>query len=140
MKEVVIDTNVLVSALLTSSSPPRTLLTKIASGKLGLVTSPRLIFEFVSVFARPKLRTLIPESRISDLVSLIHQSARIVKPTLKIHACRDPKDDMVLECALAAGEKLSAIISGDRDVLELNPFRGVSIVSPKEFLASLRFR
>lgn len=140
MKEVVTDTNVLVSALLNFTSPPRVLLTKIVSGELGLVISPRLLLELVSVFARPKLRALIPEYKISDLVSLVHQSARIVKPTVKVGACRDHKDNAILECALAAGDKLLAVVSGDQDLLVLNPFRGIPIVSPKEFLSSLKSR
>ena len=134
MKEVVLDTNVLVSALL-ASGVPRRLLLKISEGKLGLVISPRLLLEIVTVFARPKFRSLIPESRISELVSLVHQSARIVKPEVKAHVCRDPKDNIVLECALAG--KVAAIVSGDKDLLALHSFRRIPIVSPKEFLSSL---
>lgn len=136
MKEVVVDTNVLVSALVSSSGAPRRLLTKIALGELALVISPRLLLELVSVFSRPKLLRLIPESKISDLVSLIHQSARIVKPTVAVHACRDPKDNAVLECALSG--KVDTLISGDQDLLILDPFRGVRILNPKDFLTLLK--
>jgi len=140
MKEVVADTNVLVSALLTAPpSPPRIFLTKVVDGELRLVLSPRLLLEIVSVFSRPKLRLLIPESKISDLVTLLHQSARIVKPAFSIKACRDPKDDVVLESAIAG--KVSAIITGDEDLLALNPFRGtLPILTPAEFLSSLKSR
>ena len=140
MKEVVADTNVLVSALLANpSSPPRIFLMKVTMGEVGLVLSPRLLLEIVSVFSRPKLRLLIPESKISDLVTLLHQSARVVKPAVSIKACRDPKDDVVLEAAVAS--KVSAVISGDEDLLVLHPFRGrLPILTPAKFLSSLKAR
>ena len=138
MKEVVVDTNVLVSALITPNSPPRILLTKIASGEIGLVVSSRLLLEIVSVFSRPKLRLLIPESKISDLVSLVHQAARIVKPAVKVHACRDPKDNVVLESALAG--KVRFIITGDQDLLVLSPFREIHLLTPGDFLSVLKSR
>ena len=138
MKEVVADTNVLVSALLAASpSPPRIFLMKVIIGEVGLVLSPRLLLEIVSVFSRPKLRFLIPESKISDLVTLLHQSARVVKPTVSIKACRDPKDDVVLEAAITG--KVSAVISGDEDLLVLHSFRAtLPILTPAEFLSSLK--
>ena len=132
MKEIVVDTNVFASALLKSDGWPRKILLKISRGEIGLVTSPPLLLELVTAFSKPKLRSLIPERRISDLISLIHESARIVKPSATIHACRDPKDNAVLECAVAA--KAGAVISGDGDLLILNPFRGIPILIPRDFL------
>ncbi len=135
MKEVVVDTNIFVSGLLTPGGLPRSLLEKIVSGEIGLVTSPRLLFEILSVFSRPKFKVLIPESKISGLISLIHESARIIKPSENIIVCRDPKDNAVLECALAG--RVSAVVTGDDDLLVLNPFRGIPILTPKNFLLSL---
>lgn len=139
MKEVVLDTNVFVSALLArikDDSPPRKILSKIAAGEVGLVVSPRILAEIVSILERPKLRLFIPESKIADTVSLIHQSARIVKPTVSLHACRDSKDNTILECAVAA--RVDVIISGDKDLLDLDPFQGIAIVSPRKFLSFLK--
>ena len=119
MKEIVVDTNVFVSSLLTPRSTSRVILTKITA--------------VVSVFARPKFRLFVPEKKVADLVTLIHQSARIVKPRMRVHACRDPKDNAMLECALEGG--VSAIISGDRDIQVLSPFRGIPVFGPKEFLS-----
>lgn len=135
MKEIVVDTNVFVSALITPTGIPRVILRKIIDGEIGLITSPRLLLEIISVFEKPKLRTLVPEQEISGLVSLIHQIARVVKPDTSINDCRDPKDNAVLECAVKG--KAGAIVSGDHDLLELNPFRGIPILSPKTFLLSL---
>ncbi len=51
-----------------------------------------------------------------------------------IHVCRDPNDDMLLECALTAGADV--IVSGDKDLLTLNPYQGIRILTPAEFLLS----
>jgi putative PIN family toxin of toxin-antitoxin system len=50
-----------------------------------------------------------------------------------IRVCRDPNDDMVLECAVVSGAP--CIITGDKDLLVLDPYKGIRIVSPAEFLA-----
>lgn len=135
MKEVVVDTNVFVSALISAHGTPRTLLTKISRGEVGLVLSPRLLLEIVSVFSRSKLRTLIPERRISDMVALIHETARIVKAPEAAKSCRDPKDNAVLDCAVAG--KAHAIVTGDGDLLCLHPFSGIPILTPRDFLETL---
>lgn len=62
---------------------------------------------------------------------LLAKSIRVPVPG-NLHACRDPNDDMVLECAVAAGAQI--ILTGDKDLLALNPFRGNRIVTPADFL------
>ena len=52
----------------------------------------------------------------------------------KLRVCRDPNDDMVLDCAVACGAQI--IITGDKDLLTMNPFEGILIVTPAEFLAT----
>jgi putative PIN family toxin of toxin-antitoxin system len=49
-----------------------------------------------------------------------------------LHVCRDPNDDMVLECAVVSGAEV--IVSGDKDLLVLGSYRGIRIVTPAEFL------
>ncbi len=51
-----------------------------------------------------------------------------------VRACRDPKDDMYLE--LAVSDEATCIVSGDQDLLQLNPFQGIPIITPDEFLTS----
>jgi putative PIN family toxin of toxin-antitoxin system len=55
-----------------------------------------------------------------------------MKITGTLHVCRDPNDDMVLECAELAGAECT--VSGDKDLLVLNPYEGIRIVTPAEFL------
>jgi putative PIN family toxin of toxin-antitoxin system len=47
--------------------------------------------------------------------------------------CRDPKDDMLFECALRARAKL--IISGDKDVLEVGEYKGIRVVTARQYVA-----
>ena len=61
--------------------------------------------------------------------------AQAINITETISACRDPKDNKILE--LAVSGNASHIITGDADQLVMNPFRGIAIVSPQEFLASV---
>ncbi len=49
-----------------------------------------------------------------------------------IGVCRDPKDGIVLECAIVAGA--THIVSGDKDLISLNTYSGISILTPREFL------
>jgi len=49
-----------------------------------------------------------------------------------LRACRDPNDDMILECAVVSGAQV--IITGDKDLLVLSPYRGTRILTPVEFL------
>ncbi len=55
---------------------------------------------------------------------------------VSVKASRDPNDDHILGCALAAGAQI--LVTGDRDLLELHPFRGISIATPAQFLATTR--
>jgi predicted nucleic acid-binding protein len=59
-------------------------------------------------------------------------SAELVTITARIAACRDPTDDKFLE--LAVNGHADLIVSGDADLLALNPFRGIPIVTPATFL------
>jgi len=67
-----------------------------------------------------------------QFISLLGGVARLVPIARKVHVCRDPKDDMFLDVALNGEAR--AIITGDGDLLALNPFHGVRIAKPAEFL------
>lgn len=63
------------------------------------------------------------------------RDAKVVDITEKLTDCRDPKDNKFLELAISGNA--TCIVSGDSDLLTLNPFRGVAIVTPQEFLRSV---
>ena len=83
-------------------------------------------------------RTLIEKFQWSfeeaeRLINSYFRRAIYVTITGSIHVCRDPNDDMVLECAVASGAQI--IVSGDKDLLVMSSYQGIRIVTPAEFLA-----
>lgn len=127
----VFDTNVLISAsLLPSSKPRRALDLSLKQGKL-LFSFP-VLAELCEVLSREKFRRYIDEGEIRTFVAVLTREAEWVDVDLRITACRDPKDDKFLE--LAVNGRATCIISGDSDLLALNPFQGIAIMTPEAFL------
>ena len=132
---LVVDTNVVVSALLWGGVP-RQLLDAIHDGRATAFTSSALIREFRDVLAREKFALSIarlgktPQSlaeSYTGIASLIEPA-----PLSALGALRDPKDAFVLACAVAA--QADAIVSGDLDLGVLKSFRDIPILSPAQCL------
>jgi len=133
----VIDTNVLVSGLLWHG-PPHALIEQVRNGALTLISSPALIAEFTTVVRRAKFRKALSRSGTDAMrmVAEVRLLADIVETLpLPAPASRDPDDDAVL--ALAAATQPDLIISGDHDLLVLQSFAGIPIVTPAQALAML---
>jgi putative PIN family toxin of toxin-antitoxin system len=133
----VFDTNVLISALLfENSKPAQALRYALANGEVLL--SLDLLEELNEVLGRERFnRYLTTEEREEFLEALIEQAV-LVEITENVQECRDPKDDKVLELALNG--EAQYIISGDRDLLVLHPFRGVLVITADEFLKTIESR
>jgi uncharacterized protein len=128
----IFDTNTLLSALMNEGSIPGRALIKARETGV-LLTSPEIAAEYFEVFSRPKFEKYVSlEIRIAFIENII-TNAFAIEPLEKITTCRDPKDNKFLELALAAGA--TCIISGDQDLLILNPFENIPIVSPADFLS-----
>lgn len=131
-ERVVVDTNVLISALLIATSQPRSALELVLQNGT-LLMSDTTIAELVKVLAREKLSKYVsPRQRMEFLTSLVNQ-CQIVKPNETITDCRDESDNRILEGALAG--QATCIITGDRDLLALHPWREIPILSPADFLS-----
>jgi uncharacterized protein len=131
---VVLDTNVVVSALIWGGKP-LTLLQLAADGTLVLHTSPELIQELRDVLGRDRLkaRLLGNRSSIEPALSLYTGLAISVTPTLVAGVvANDPDDDHVIAAAVAANADL--IISGDRHLLDLRRHGTIRIVTPADAL------
>jgi putative PIN family toxin of toxin-antitoxin system len=133
----VFDTNVLISALLLETSKPaQAFRYALANGEVLL--SLDLLEELNEVLGRKRLnRYVTPEEREEFLEALIERAV-LVEITETVHECRDPKDDKVLELALNG--QAQYIISGDKDLLVLHPFRDVVVISPDEFLKMIEMK
>ena len=135
MRRAVLDINVLVSALLFPGIC-RSIVSSLEKDRFSLALSPALLEDFLRAVEKPKLKRLVPPEILEEIISLIHMKAVIVEPKTKVKACRDPDDDAVLECALAA--RADFIVTGDHDLLILGRFRKIFILSPRA--SSSRFR
>lgn len=130
----VIDTNVLIAALLWRG-PPHALLEQVRAGTVSLVSSPALLAELADALGRTKFDAILMRTNTSRERSLaeVRQLAEVIEPPpLPQPVCRDPDDDQVLALAIAA--KVELIVSGDNDLLSLSSFEGIPIVAPAEAL------
>ena len=119
----VLDNNILVSALLVKNSAPFWVIKKVE--EMGVILySEATLLELNQVLNRKKfVKYFTVEEKQEFIVKLI-ESAELVAITESIDVCRDPKDNKFLE--LAVSGEADFIISGDRDLLVLNPFRNGS--------------
>ena len=133
----VIDTSVLVSALIRPQGTTGSVLKALRDGLFTILYSSESILEVVDVLGRDKFRQKyhIEPDDISALVNLIRLRGEAVYVNLKVVECRDPKDDKFLEAALAGNA--DCLVSGDQDLLSMNPFRDIPILSPTEFLVKI---
>jgi putative PIN family toxin of toxin-antitoxin system len=133
----VIDTNVLIAGLFWRGAP-HDLLTQVRSGSLGLVSSPAVLAELSDVLGRSKFDAILTRSKTSRELALaeVRQLAEVIEPPpLAQPVCRDPDDDELLALAIAAQADL--IVSGDNDLLVLQQFNGIPILSPAQAAAQL---
>ncbi|MGH8738502.1 MAG: putative toxin-antitoxin system toxin component, PIN family [Burkholderiales bacterium] len=134
MLRAVADTNVVVSALLWRGAPHR-LFGRIEPERIELYSSRALLAELEDVLARRKLARAVRATgkTVPALLSEYRALVRLVTPrVLATPAARDPDDDAVIACALAARAQL--IVSGDKDLRALRAFGAIRIVSPAEAL------
>lgn len=129
----VLDTNVLIRALLLPASTVQTALVKaLRQGKIAQSLST--LDELKEGVERTKFDKYVSrEERIRFFTSLLSEAV-MIEITTQITACRDPKDNKFLDLAVSGGAE--SLISGDRDLLSLHPFQGISILSPAAFVSA----
>jgi uncharacterized protein len=121
----------LISGLIFKSSKPgQAFQYALKSGDILL--SPQTLAELSEVLSRKKFDRYVTSVEREEFLEALIERAILVEPIETVTVCRDPKDDKFLELALNG--KASFIITGDEDLLELNPFSGVRILKPDEFL------
>jgi putative PIN family toxin of toxin-antitoxin system len=130
-ERIVIDTNVLVSRLLLPRSLPANAVQK-AMRAGPLLVSEATMEEIVNVLSRPRLDRYVSLTNRRQFIRLLGRKVTMVPIIQVVRECRDPKDDKFLELALNGRADL--IITGDADLLVLNPWRGIEIVTPREYL------
>ena len=133
MIRFVFDTNTIVSALLFSHSVPRQAFDRALNSGTILV-SDSLIMELGHVLARERFNPYVTQDERNEFLEGLILKSELVEVTESIQACRDPDDDRILELAISGDA--AHVVTGDSDLLVMNPFRGAEIVTPAEFLRS----
>ena len=131
MKKIVFDTNVLVSALLFNKSTSKKAFEQ-ALLNHQIISSIECYKELVEVLNRPKFSKYFSEIDKSLFLLNFYKSVIFENVSLIVTDSRDPKDNKFL--ALAIECSADVIISGDQDLLELNPYKSIAILPPNEFL------
>src|SRR6266540_3388543 len=131
-ERVVIDTNVLLSSLFFTTSTPAQALEK-AVTKAQLIATTETLRELIGNLHSPKFDRYVRRERRDALLERVASLVEIIAVLQPIRASRDPKDDKFLEAAVNG--RANVLVTGDRDLLDLNPFRGIAIVTPADYLA-----
>ena len=134
---VVVDTNILVRALIMPHGTVGPVLLRLRQGDYILLYAHSFLEELVDVLHRPRIRLKygLTEQDIETVVSLILLRGEAVAPQKHIAVCRDPKDDKFLEVAVSG--KADVLVTGDEDLLVLHPFAGIPVLPPAAFLEML---
>ena len=133
---VVLDTNILISALITKDTPPDLLYQACLRGEIELVTSNEQIVEMADVLARPRLQRFLIADEAAAMVENITTRADVIEAPPPVMISRDPKDNPIIAAAIAG--KADLLVSGDRrDLLSLQEVKGIPVVSARQALKRL---
>ena len=137
MIRAVVDTSILVRAVIKPTGSVGPVLQRLRRREYTLLISRATLDETADVLYRPRLRTKYQLSNrvLRATIRLIVLRSELIRPDRRIVACRDPRDDKFLEVAVSG--RAQVIVSGDEDLLTLNPFERIPIVTPARFLARL---
>ena len=125
---IVVDTNVLISGIFFGGFPGKILRASV-EGRIRACASMEILNEYQEII-REMVRRKQGNIDVSILNPLI-RSMEIIEPASKIEICRDPDDDKFINCARDA--QAMYIVSGDKDLLVIQQFENISIVTAKEF-------
>ena len=129
---VVVDTNVLVSGVFFGGVPGR-ILSAWTAGKFVLVLSPAILEEYRRVSHELGLQYPDVGATFEPILTLLAMNATIVDaPPLTAPVSNDPTDDMFLAVALAS--QTSLVVSGNKDLLRVSGWRGIVVLTPRQFV------
>ncbi len=131
MTRVVFDTSAIVSAALFNQSVPGRAFLR-ALGRATILVSDPLIRELADVLGRDKFAPYVSVEERDELIESLVRESRTIEISEFVRECRDPNDDQILE--VAVNGRAEYIVTGDADLLSMDPFRGIRIVTPAEFL------
>jgi uncharacterized protein len=129
---IVIDTNLWVSMAIGSQNLSLQMLRIISDSEIEIFTSNELLVELTETLTKPKLQKYLSYNRTKNLFDIILERTKLIEVKNKQQLCRDPKDDFIINLALESESNF--IVSGDSDLLVLNPINEINILTISEFL------
>jgi hypothetical protein len=132
---VVLDTNIVVSYLLTQGKTLSRIIDHWEQGSFVVLISPAMLAELKDVLPRPRLRRTMSADPKALLEVLEHDAEQVPGELVLSGVCRDPKDDIFIACAVEG--RADVLVSGDDDLLVLDNYQGVQMMSPASFVLLL---
>ena len=131
IERVVFDTNILISAAISPLGKPFACV-RWALANATQITSAAMYEELRTRLQRPRIARLLVEPHATQFLQDAASAFQVVAPAQIDPVCRDPDDDVVLATAVAG--RADCIVTGDQDLLVLDPFQGIRILTPAAFL------
>jgi len=128
---IVVDTNVLISRLLAPASAPARAVSR-AVGNGRLLASNDTLEELAEVLGRAKFDTYLALDERQQFMRLLARIVEMPSITHRFDDCRDPQDNKFLDLAVSGAA--DAIVTGERDLLDLHPFHDIPIIKPSVYL------
>ena len=133
---LVLDTNILIGALITKGTPPDELYRAWLRGDIELVTSAAQIAELAEVLARPRIRRLVDADEANAILENLAVRALVLKDLPTVDLSPDPSDNPILAAAIAGNADF--VVSGDKKhVLSLGEVNGIPVVTARDALKGL---
>jgi len=132
--KVIFDTNVWISFLIGKRLAK--IKQFISDGSITIITTDQLLTEIIMVTKRKKLKKYFPEENVKELIELLETIAQKFEINPIHFISRDPKDNFLLD--LIDFSKADYLVTGDKDLLEHNPFKTAKIIRPLEFEKELK--
>lgn len=126
--KIVVDTNLWISFCIGKTL--HFLKDAIIKKKVILCFSAELYDEIFDVINRPKIKPILKKENVKDFHNILEHRSNIADITFSTTECRDPKDNFILNLAVSA--KADYIVTGDKDLLDLNPFHDIKIIKANE--------
>lgn len=138
MFRAVLDTNVFISGIKSQTTPPGQIIDAWRAQQFVLVTSPQLLAEIQEVLLRPSILQLLHKtpSEVVSFIQTLNQKTYVTEGSLEITVLKDdPDDNMILACAEEG--VATHLVTGNKKHFPFTDYKGIQIVSPKEFLSVL---
>jgi putative PIN family toxin of toxin-antitoxin system len=128
--KIVLDTNVFISGIF-FNGPPSKILKAWRDSKIQIILSAEILLEYQRV--AEELSSKFPLVDIEGIIELLMIHGELFETNdLSVDICEDPDDNKFIECAIAASTKI--IVSGDKHLLKISGFKGITVLNPREFL------